>query len=106
MNQYKIDLHMCRSLRANGGIQMNLPHDKSAIRIDPNDNEELSEHNWAEFLNTDPTFISVSQYIIPDLYAEYNRKYGWKPIKRTKEENEQLAKEADALLKQYLRDAK
>jgi len=85
---------------------MTLPHVKSAIRIDPNDTEEQSEQKWEKFQEDNPTFVSVSPDIIPDWYLEYKRKYGWKPIKRTKEENEQLAKEADALLKQYLRDAK
>lgn len=85
---------------------MTLPQVKSAIRFDPNDTEEQSEQKWEKFQEDNPSFASVSLDIIPDWYAEYKRKYGWKPIKRTKEENEQLAKEADALLKQYLRDAK
>ena len=85
---------------------MTLPQVKSAIRFDPNDTEEQSEQKWEKFQEDNPSFASVSPDIIPDWYAEYKRKYGWKPIKRTKEESEQLAKEADALLKQYLRDAK
>ena len=85
---------------------MTLPQVKSAIRFDPNDTEEQNEQKWEKFQEDNPSFASVSLDIIPDWYAEYKRKYGWKPIRRTKEENEQLAREADALLQQYLRDAK
>src|SRR5690625_5750871 len=82
----------CRSLRANGGIQMTLPHVKSAIRFEPSDTEEQSEQKWNEFLRYNPKFVSVSPDIIPDWYVEHKRKYGWKPMKRTKQEKEKIGR--------------
>jgi len=85
---------------------MTLPHVKSAIRFEPSDTEEQTERKWNEFLRDNPTFVSVSPDIIPDWYAEHKRNYGWKPKKRTQQEKERIAREADSLLEQYLlRDA-